>query len=362
VIVAKENTGIDLLLESIPELNRGQIWQLEDLLAQIAIKDPPKTRFLKTRDSLVKAQTAWKEWWNTNQKSIDLAKMDVKQRIQGRFVTISHSYAGQQVGIITEYGPDEKMRWQVSGMLGPTAVEFVSNDKFWVADQNASTVTLRDLTGRVLQTRQFTIDNGGWQGPAQPTNIKLLENGNLFVVARNGFCEFDSKGKEVLKYTRTQQVQGWGNQDVVSACKLQSGEFAVQVMNNGPNGQNPQIIFVGKDGKEIKVKDKENKEITKFIKTSYANNFGGSMIETSKNKVLICENNRLVEYDLETGKTGWVKQTNNPRCIQKLPNGNIIYFDGNTGNKIVEITPEGEEVWSFVMREPNVNLYRLIVR
>jgi len=359
LLFSRDQAGMEVLLETIPDLNRGQIWQLEDIIAQIAPKDPPKERFLKSRESLVKAQTAWKDWWSKNKANIDLAKLGIKQRILGHYVTITQSYQFGQQGTIKEFGSDDKERWQFSGLLYPTDVEFTANKRVWVADQNASQITERDLTGKVLTTRRFEVDNGGWMGPAQPTSIKLLDNGNLFAVARNGFCEFDKDGKEVVKFARTPQAQGGGNQDVVSACKLQNGEYVVAVMNNG---QNPQLIFVDKKGKEIKEKDKDGKEITKFMKTLPMYNFGGTLTEVGKNRVLMTESTRLVEYDLTDGKVLWEKKTSNPRCAQRLSNGNTLYIDGNTNNRAVEITPEGEEVWSYLQREPNTTLYRVVIR
>jgi hypothetical protein len=45
----------------------------------------------------------------------------------------------------------------------------------------------------------------------------------------------------------------------------------------------------------------------------------------------------------------WKKSTNQPRSVQRLPNGNTLVVDvvNNTAGRLVEFTPDGDEVWSY---------------
>jgi hypothetical protein len=52
------------------------------------------------------------------------------------------------------------------------------------------------------------------------------------------------------------------------------------------------------------------------------------------------------EYDLKEGKPVWTKSVNQPKSVQRLPNGNTLILDSGA-NRLLEVTPDGEEVWSY---------------
>jgi HEAT repeat protein len=355
LLAGTEKKGVQLLIDLLPDLNRSQIWQAEDFLFQLAGKDAPKARCLKTLDSKNKAKTAWTEWWTKNEKTAKFEPGSVKPRIQGKFNLVTLDYRFGQNGMITEYGPDEKERWRLSGLGMPMDIAFTSNDRIIVADQNQSAIIERDLNGKVLSTKSFQIDNpgGGGKIATQPKGMQVLEKGGLLVFGGNGLIVYDKDGKEVTTYVRP-AVVNFGNHDINAACKLKSGEIVVSVMNNGPNGQNPQLIFLDEKGKELK---------DRAIKTGQGNNYMGSITEFEPNKVLFTEINQLVEIDLKTGKTGWKKTLNQPRSIQRLPNGNTLFVDFNQyPPRIVEQTPEGDEAWAFTMKDQNIQVMKAFIR
>jgi HEAT repeat protein len=355
LLAGTEKQSIGMLIDMLPDLNRRQIWQAEDFLVQLAGKDAPKVRCLKTRDSQVKASKAWAEWWAKAEASTKFEPGTIKPRIQGKFYLVTLDYRFGQNGMIAEYGTDEKERWKLSGIGMPMDVVFTANDRLVVVDSNQNAIVERDLNGKVLSTKRFEFDNPGGGGKinAQPKGIQALKDGGLLVFGGNCVVTYTKDGKEDVKYVRP-NVANFGNQDVCAACKLSTGEIVVSVLNNGPMGQAPQLIFLDAKGKEIK---------DRTIKTGQGNNYMGSIIEHEPGKVLLTEMNQLVEYDLKTGKAGWKKQINQPRSVQRLPNGNTLYVDFNQyPPRIVEQTDTGEEAWSFTMKDQNVQVMKAFLR
>ncbi len=355
LLFAKEKEAAGLLIEMIPEMARGQIWQTEDLLGQIAGKDAPKVKCLKTKDSLVKAQTAWKDWWKKAEPAIDLAKLALKPQLQGHFVLMVHDYRFGNNAMLTEYGPDEKERWKLSGLGNPADFVFGKDDRIHIVDQNNSTVSERDRAGKVLSSARVEIDNpnGGGKLFCQPQSIQLLENGGRLVVCRQAVIEYGKDGKEVMKYVRPNNAN-FGNADICAALRMKNGDTILGVQNNGPQGQVPQLISVDAKGKEIK---------DKVIKTGPTSYFS-SIVESGEDRVILGEANQFVEYNLKTGKAeGFKRPCNNPRYIQKLPSGNFIFLDSNVHpQRILEITPEGEEAWSYTMKDQNITPIKVLIR
>ena len=357
LLSAKEPEAIAVLIEMIPDMSRGQIWQTEDLLNQLAGKDAPKVKCLKSKDSLVKAQTAWKEWWSKSEKTIDLAKLDLKPRLQGNFVLLTLDYRFGQNGILQEFGPDEKERWKLGGLGNPSDFVFGKDDRIHIADQNTSTISERDRAGKVLSTKRIEVDNpnGGGKLFCQPQSITILENGNRLVICRQAVVEYDKDGKEVMKYVRPNNAN-FGNADICAGMRLKSGETILSVQNNGPNGQVPQLIYVDAKGKEVK---------DKIVKTGFPN-YQSAIVASGEDRILLGEQNQIIEYNLKTGKAeekGFKRAVSQPRSIQKLPSGNILFLDFNVyPARVVEITPEGEEAWVHTMKDPNINLVKAMVR
>ena len=356
IIFAHETTAVSQLIEMIPDMYRGQIWQTEDILGQLAGKDAPKVRCLKSKESLVAAQNAWKEWWKSAGKTIDLSKLDVKGRVKGNFTLVTLDYRFGANGIIAEYGPDEKEIWKLTGLGNPADIVFAGEDRILIADQNTSSIIEKDRAGKQFLNKRVEVDNpnGGGKLFCQPQGIQLLDNGNRLIICRQAVLELDKDGKEVMKYVRPNNVN-FGNADICAGLRLKNGETMLSVQNNGPNGQAPQLIHLDAKGKEIK---------DKIVKTGPPNYYG-SIVISGEDTVLLAEQNQIIEYDLKTGKPavkGFKKQVNAPRSIQKLPSGNILYVDGNYPPRAVEVTPEGEEAWSYSLKDNNIQLMRATIR
>ena len=351
---SKEVETVGLLIEMIPEMNRGQIWQTEDLLMQLAGKDTPNAKCLKSKVSLVKAQTAWKEWWKKAEATTDLSKLDLKPRLQGNFLLLMIDNRFGVNGTLTEFGPDLKERWSMNGFGNPSDFAFAKDGRVHTVDYQACTLSERDRSGKVISSKRVELDmaKGGGKIQCNPQSIELLENGNRVVYCRQAVIEYGKDYKQVMSYMRPANPNG--NADICAGLRLKNGETILSVQNNGPNGQVPQIITI--DAKGELVKDK-------IVKTGPPNHYS-SIIESGADRIILAEQNQFVEYNLKTGKAeGFKRPMNQARCIQKLPSGNFLYIDMNVyPPRVVEVTPEGEEAWAYQTKDQNFSVIKAMVR
>lgn len=345
LLVGRDKAALPLLLDLLPDMTRAQVWQAEDLLVQLAGNDAPKARCIQgKKESGAKAQKAWADWWAKAGDKVDLAKADLSQRIQGRLFVLSHNYNFNAQGVLAEYGADEKERNRIANMGFPMDVAFTGDGRMWTAEQNTQSIVERDLTGKQLNNRQVMIDMpGGGRQFTQPQGVQVLEDGGVMAVCRNAVVVYDKKGEVKAKYLRPNNPN-FGNHDITAATRLKNGEIAVFVLNNTNQGQKPTVIFLDKDGKEI-----EKKTIS--VPSAYHQ---GAILESGEGRVMVTETNKVVEYDIKTGKAVWEKANlNNPRSLQRLPNGNILVLHGYNPGTVTEFTPEGEVAWKFDIRDGN---------
>jgi outer membrane protein assembly factor BamB len=78
-----------------------------------------------------------------------------------------------------------------------------------------------------------------------------------------------------------------------------------------------------------------------------------SIDATGDEKVLVCEQTRVAEYDLTTGKELWKHAVNAATSCQRLPNGNtlITVLNHNPAGKVMEVDPTGEVVWEYESKD-----------
>jgi len=355
LLTGRDKAAMPLVLDLLPGMSRAQVWQVEDLLVQLAGKDAPKARCIQgNKDSFVKAQKAWSDWWEKAGGKMDLAKVSLASRIQGRLLVLTHNYQFGAVGMLIEYGADEQERNRLTGIGFPMDVAFTPDGRLWTADQNTSSIVERDMTGKQISTRQILIDMpGGGRMGGQPQGVDIMPDGGVMAVCRNALVVYNKKGDVTVKYVRPNNAN-FGNHDITGAVRMSTGEYAVFVQNQGPQGQKPEIIFLDKEGKPIE------KKVVNVPTASYQ----GSIIESGDGRVTVTEQNQVAEYDIKTGKAVWTKTgLNNPRSLQRLPNGNTLVLYSYPGT-VVELTPEGETAWTFNAGKdnPNMQIKRVLLR
>jgi len=319
---AKNKEAIPELVKLTPNLTRGRLWQMEDLLIQLASKGKPNAKFGRGTDSLNKARDLWLAWWDAAGGKIDLASFDYSPRILGYTDLVEMDPRGFGNWRVTSIGPDEKERMRLTNVANPSDARSLPNGHILIAEQNSNQVTERDATGKTVTTRQISI----------PLLVEPLADGGMLITGRNEIKELAKDGKEVFAYRRS------GNQhDIVAARRLPGGETLV-ITNSGNSPENCFRL------------DAKGKAIGKPMKLGQVQAIYASIDVLDKDRVLITEYNRVAEYDLKTGKMGWSHTVNNPSSVQRLPNGNTLIASTQL-NKVIEVDESNEVIWEYQAKD-----------
>ena len=320
-LTTREKEFIPALIGLIPKLPRGRIWQLEDLLLVMAGSHPKDGRFLKSEESLVKSRDAWLGWWKEKGEKLDLVKFAYKPRIKGFTDIIEMDNRGYNQGRIVSLGPDLKEKWRITAANFPTDMRVAPNGNVWVVEMNNGQITERDTSGKVLTTRTAF---------QQPLNIDLLPDGGMIVVCRNQILQWDKEGKQVWAHQRP-------NYDIMAGRRLPNGETIFVTTQ-----------FQGVNGFRLNEKGEDAKKNHQFGRIQQLQ----SMDVIGEDRVLVCEWNRVAEYDLKTGKEVWKHDCpqNSAQSCQRLPNGNTLISLLNQ-NQVIEVDPNGEVVWEYQAKD-----------
>jgi hypothetical protein len=336
-LITREREYIPALIDLIPKLGRGRLWQLEELLLLIAGNHPKDGRFLKSPESLVKTRDAWLAWWKEKGEKIDLTKTEYKPRLLGVMDIIEMDYRGYGQWRIVSLGPDMKEKWRINGVNNPTDVKVAPNGNIWVAEANNNQVTEWDTTGKVLNRRNAF---------QTPVNLELTSDGGMVVVCRNNILKWDKDGKQLWTHGRQ-------NYDAIAGRLLPNGElvFVTSARQAPGNNGGPNCFFLDAKG----VLTKKNHQFA-WIQQPQGMDIIG------EDKLLVCERDyknpgqiieRVSEYDLKSGKQTWkydCPQNSAPTSCQRLPNGNTLICLMNR-NQLIEVDPSGEIVWDYQAKD-----------
>jgi outer membrane protein assembly factor BamB len=330
LLTTREKEFVPDLIDMIPKLPRGRIWQLEELLLQMAGDGKPNARFGKTDESLTKAKDLWAAWWKQKGGSIDLAKFEFTPRITGHTDIIEYDWRGYGQFRVLTLGPDLKEKAKVGGagatqMSYPTDVKKLPNGNYLVSEMNTNRITERDSTGKIIKTTSIS----------QPLAIDLIPDGGMVVVCRNQVVQYDKEMKQVWQHPRQQY-------DIMGGRRLPDGDVVYITQANQGNNC-------------FRIGAKDGKDTGKSHTFGPFNRGGGyqSIDATGEDKILVCEANRVVEYDLKTGKDVWKHDVNAATSCQRLPNGNtlITVLNHNPAGKVMEVDPTGEVVWEYESKD-----------
>ncbi|CAN5286889.1 hypothetical protein BH11PLA2_BH11PLA2_10450 [soil metagenome] len=310
----KNVDAIKALVETLPSLPRGRIWQVEDILLQLAGDKAPKLKLGPDKVALEKARDEWVKWLAANRKPEDYAKFDYKPRTNGRIqiLTMDQNWGG---GRISELGPDLKQRWRMSGINTPADFQMLPNGNMEVMEHNYSRITERDLRGNIKNNRNLP------GGP--PMSVQKLDNGNMLIAYRQSVVEYDKDLKALNTWTRN-------NGDVLYASKL---------------GNGPVVVLVQNPGSLIRLDDKF-KELPNPTKLAGQPYYQAKMELLPGDRALVTEQDKIAEYSLKDGKQLWKYAASNPTCVQRLASGNTLVVD--MGNRTIkEVTEDGTAVWTY---------------
>jgi hypothetical protein len=320
-LTTREKEYVPELIALIPKLPRGRIWQLEDLLLQLAGSHPKDGRFLKSPESLARTAEAWQTWWKEKGSEIDLVKLDYKERVAGFTDLLEMDVRFATPGRLVSLGHDLKERWRINGLFSPGDARLGPNGHYYIVESNYSRVSERDTSGKVIRT----INVG-----SQPVNVNLLPNGGLLVICRGSVFEFDKDGKQTQNYNRPNNTH-----DVFTGERLPNGEVVLITNNNQPKAT--ALVL------DAKLKPTDRKLTLGQIQ-SYQ-----TMDVVGDDRVLVCESNGVAEYEIKSGKQTWKFACNNPNSCQRLINGNTLICEMNfsPNGRVIEVDPSGEIVWEY---------------
>ena len=326
-LTTRDKEFLPELITLVPKLPRGRLWQLEELLLLMAQAHPKGGRFLKSQESLEKARDVWLAWWKEKGGSIDLVKFDYKPRVRGITDLVEIDGRGYGPGRVTSLGPDLKPKWQLADLQYPTDMRVAANGNVWVVESNNNMIREWTTAGKVVTTRSIG---------QQPLNIDLLPDGGMVVVCRNQVVQLDKDGNQKLAFQRP-------NYDIMGGCRLTNGQTLF--VTNLYQGEN---AFRLDEKLESANKDNDAKKRLQFGRIQQLQ----AMHALPDDKLLVCEFDKVAEYDLKTGKQTWKYDTpqNSAQSCQRLPNGNNLIALFNQ-NRVVEVDPSGEVVWEYTGKE-----------
>jgi PQQ-like domain/HEAT repeats len=305
---AKDKEAVPVLINLLGELPAGQLWRAEELLCRVAGDKAPAVSLGKDEAERKKCRDAWAGWWAKNGGAIDLAKIDLGQRLLGYTLLVELTRGVN--GRVVELGSDGQPRWQIE-LTYPVDAQVVGNDRVLVAEYRNRRVTERNFKGEVIWEKMAT----GFVHAAQ-----RLANGNTLIVARNQLVEVDRDGKEVATFSRP-------NNDIQAAQRLRDG----------------QTVFLTVAGQLVRLDDKNNE--VKTFAAGTTNSLGTNIEALPNGRILVPQQGqgRVVEFDLD-GKVVWEAAVQNPTSVARLPNGNTLVGSLQT-QRVVELDRTGREVW-----------------
>ena len=310
---AKDKAAIPAMIGLLADLPQGAGWRIEDVLIRLAGDAAPKVTLGEDAAAREKCRDAWKDWWDKNGATVDLAKLDAAPPMLGNTLVVLRDQRSG-AGRIVELNTEKKELWKIDNLHFPSDAVVVGRDRVLIAEEQSQQVTERDLTGKVIWTKQVN----------QPIGVQRLANGNTFIVCRNQLIEIDARRVEVFSYQRPAPQF-----DICAAQKLRSGD----------------AIFLTRTGQCIRL-DAKGKEGRPFLVPPTLT-YGGIDV-LPNNHVLVTQKDCVAEYDGTGGAPVWQGTFSRPTSVQRLANGNTLVASGQSPTPTVaELDRLGHAVWEF---------------
>jgi HEAT repeat protein len=313
LIAARDKRGVPGLIGLLYKDPPAVAWQAEDLLYRIAGDQAPLTSGEPSNTGeRQKRQEAWTTWWREHEVKVDLAKLDLEQRLLG--LTLIVAYDGFPTGgRIWESGADGKVRWMIDKDLsGPIDAHILPGNRILIAEHQANRVTERNFKGEILWQHRVTTS---------PVSCQRLPNGNTFIGTYN----------EVLEVTRDNKVL------YTYPCSKGSS-FCAQKLRNG------HIIYVTMNGGVVVELDGKGKE-ARTINVGQAAGWA-TVEQLPGGGFLVAQGNsaKVVEFDAAGKKVWECASVPSPNGATRLPNGNTLVCSNNEKH-VMEVNRAGKVVW-----------------
>jgi hypothetical protein len=187
-------------------------------------------------------------------------------------------------------------------------------------------VLIAERNNQKISERDFK-GNVKWEKsvPGTVLSVQRLSNGNTFVVLPNGLYEYDHDGKQVFGMQRN-------NFDIFRGKKMRNGD----------------VVFITNQGAVARL-DSKTQNTVKSFNVGFLGLQYGNLEELPNGNLLIplYQQNRVVEVD-PNGKEVWSVPMVQPASAQRLPNGNTLIGCFGTG-RVVEVDRMGREVSSHAV-------------
>jgi hypothetical protein len=314
--LAGERDAVPVLINALPDLPQDYAWRAEDLLFRMAEgKSPPTAALGNDATGRRRCRDAWLAWWKDNGPAVNLAKLHERPALLGYTMMVL-----LDAGKVLEVGPDNRARWEVSGLLFPLDAQYLPGDRLLVAEYHGQRVTERNSKGDVLWSRRV---QGSLPGSG-PQAARRLANGNTFIVTDAQVLEVDRNGSEVFSWSPPTAVR------IMKATKLDNGDMALLTTE-------PRVIRLDASGKEL----------SSFPVQLAMRLFGGRLHMLRNGRVLVPHNaeNKVVEYDPQ-GKVLWQVAVEEPIAAWRLPNGHTL-VTSMSERRAIEFDRAGHEVWTY---------------
>jgi HEAT repeat protein len=312
-LVSRDAEAVPVLIGLIANLPDEQAGQVHDFLTPLAGEQAPRAPE-DNAESRKKSSADWAAWWKVNAAKADLTRLaNPHQHLLG-FTVICEINAGK----IVELGRDRKPRWSFAGLAGPVDALVLPNNRVVVAENHASRVSERDLTGKIVWQRQV---NGN------PHNLQRLPNGHILVATNLQIVEVDRTGKEVFTLNNLQPQFG----QLTGAYKSRNGHYICMT-------QNGKCVHYDAKGKELK--------------SFHANRNNAWMDLLPNGRILLAQNgsNKAGEYDSD-GKLLLDLDAPQVTVATGLPNGNFLIASHSTG-RVMEMDRKGKVLWEYRTQGP----------
>jgi HEAT repeat protein len=319
MIPAKDPELVPVMIDLLGELTPSQLWPVEEALIRLAGEKSPNVSLGSDADSRRACRDAWSKWYETNAKTLDMAKLTAENPYLGYTLIVQFNNlggAGANMSEIYELDKDKKVRWKFSVAGGQNAVadaQVLNSNRVLIAEFQFNRVTERDLKGVV----QWEYNCGG-----NPFTVQRLPNGNTFIGMQGRLVEIDRNKNEVWAYQRP-------NFDIFRARKLPNGEVAFAT----------NTTFHRMDPKTQKINSQFNIQPLQLV-------FGAMDILPNGNVLLAhWQQQRVNEYDKDGAMVGNGIQFQLPNSVVRVPNGNNLVSSYNS-RRIVEFNGN-QSVWEY---------------
>ena len=164
MIPTKDPELVPVMINLLAELTPNQLWPVEEAPIRLAGEKAPNVGLGNDAASRKACRDAWSKWYDTNAKTIDMAKLTAENAYLG-YTLIVHfnnniGAGGGNNSEVYELDKEKNVRWKFSVPEGQNAVadaQVLNSTRVLLAEFQFNRVTERDLKGAI----QWEYNCGG---------------------------------------------------------------------------------------------------------------------------------------------------------------------------------------------------------